>query len=189
MLNSLRVALTQCSAAWPVTWRQRLAGYVNFVRPCLKLPLEIVSAVRDGDCDACVAVIPYIRDEQALSFSDLCVCNDVHARQVFVDATPEQLGIVAPGSVPISVTLPWQMPIYLAEYVAALTALLTAEPGPLTLFTDNVGVLHNLHKGRCPRPWPPLLCRIFSAREFSIQYIPSDMNPTDASSRPFPVVP
>ena len=83
------------------------------------------------------------------------------------------------------------MPIYLAEYVAALTALLTAEPGPLTLFTDNVGILllHNLHKGRCPRPCLPLLCRMFSTRTFSIRYIPSGMNPADAPSRAFPAVP
>lgn len=63
VLFPLRASLSLCSSAWPPTWRQRLAGFVNFVRPLMKLPLEVVAAVRDGDSDACAAVIPYVRDD------------------------------------------------------------------------------------------------------------------------------
>ena len=81
------------------------------------------------------------------------------------------------------------MPIYLAEYFAALVAVLIAEPGPLTIFTDNIGVYYNLHKGRCPRPWLPLLCQLFDGREFSVRKIASSINLADAASRAFPPVP
>ena len=162
---------------------------MNFCRPCLKLPLVAVSAAREGDYEACVAMVPFIRDDQALSFSDLCAWNDLHERKVFVYATPVQLAIVVPGRAPISLSLPWPMPIYLAEYFAALVAVLIAEPGPLTIFTDNIGVYYNLHKGRCPRPWLPLLCQLFDGREFSVRRIASCVNPADAASCAFPPFP
>ena len=44
---------------------------------CLKLPLglETMSAVRDGDSEACVAMVPFIRDGQVLAvvFGFVCV--------------------------------------------------------------------------------------------------------------------
>ena len=40
-LSVLRSAIAKCDEFWPSLWRQRLAGYLNFVRPCLKLPLEL----------------------------------------------------------------------------------------------------------------------------------------------------
>ena len=35
-----------------------LAGFVNFVWSLLKLPLELVPAVKDGECAVCAAVTP-----------------------------------------------------------------------------------------------------------------------------------
>lgn len=189
VVRSLRAALEVCCLDCPLAWRERLAGYLSFARICLKLPLEAVNAVRDGDSNACRAVLPWIREEHALSFSDLFNWEELHERQIFADATPDQLGIVSPGCAPVSLSLPCRMPIYLAEYCAALVAVLTAEPGPLTVFTDNIGVFYNLHKGRCPRSWLPLLCELFAVREFSIRHIASKMNPADAASRALLPVP
>ena len=59
-VSLLRAGVSRCSACWPLTWRQRLAGFVNFARPLLRLPLEVVSAVRDGDRAACAAVMPFL---------------------------------------------------------------------------------------------------------------------------------
>ena len=53
-LIPVRDAISRCCEFWPVLWRQRLAGHLNFLRPFLKLPLEAVSAVLDGDIDAFV---------------------------------------------------------------------------------------------------------------------------------------
>ena len=78
VLPALRAAVSACSPSWPLLKRQRLAGFVNFVRPCLKLPLEIVSAVRDGDSEACAAVLPFMGDDVMLSHDDVRTCVDVH---------------------------------------------------------------------------------------------------------------
>ena len=111
------------------------------------------------------------------------MCNDFHDRSCFVDATPLQIGIVSAGLEPVSIPLSVELPIYLAEYVAALTAVMSAGDDPVTVFTDNVGVYFNLHKGRCPRPFLALLCRLFQSRIFSVGFIPSHMNPADSPSR------
>ena len=184
VLGAVRCAMLVCSASAPATWRQRLAGYGNFLRPCLKLPLEVVRAVLDGDGDACASVVPYIREDVALSFLDICLWHDVHEKVYFVDATPRQIGLVCAGYEPVSVPLPVELPIYLAEYVAALTAVLSAGSEPVTVFTDNLGVYYNLHtKGRCPRPFLVTLCRLFQFRAFSVQFVPTSMNPADIPSR------
>ena len=182
ILSSVRDAMMQCSPAWPVVWRQRLAGFVNFLRPCLKLPLETVNAILDGDVDACATVVPFMNDDVEWSFGDMCRWNDMHDMICYVDATPQQIGIICPGRDPVSVRLPIELPIYLAEYVAALTAVLSID-GPMTLFTDNMGVYYNLHKGRCPRPLLAMLCNVFRIRAFSVGFIPSHMNPADVPSR------
>ena len=181
----LQDALLHCSPAWPLGWRQRLAGFVNFVRPLLKLPLELVSAVRDGDSEACAAAVPYVTGDVLWRFRDVLAWSEMHDRLVFVDATPEQVGIVRPGCAPVSVPLRRAMPIYVAEYVAALVAvILMARCGDqFTVFTDNMGVYHNLSKGRCPRPWLPILLDVFSKRNFSVGYVPSHCNPADVPSR------
>ena len=183
VLSSVRSAMVTCSASWPMVWRQRLAGYVNFLRPCLKLPLEVVRAILDGDADSCAAVVPFMRDDVSQTFRDICLCNEFHDRSCFVDATPLQIGIVSAGLEPVSIPLSVELPIYLAEYVAALTAVMSAGDDPVTVFTDNVGVYFNLHKGRCPRPFLALLCRLFQSRKFSVGFIPSHMNPADSPSR------
>jgi len=107
---------------------------VNFVRPFLKLPLEVVSAVVDGDSDACSRAAPFIREDVVWSFDDISMWKDLHDRHVFVDATPNQIGIVVPGCAPVSVPLPQELPIYESEYLAALTAIVCMDREPLTLF-------------------------------------------------------
>ena len=52
VVRSVRAALRQCSPSCSVLWRQRLAGFVNFLRPCMKLPLEVIRAILDGDVEA-----------------------------------------------------------------------------------------------------------------------------------------
>ena len=105
VLDGVRSAVARCSAAWPVIWRQRLPGYVIFLRPCLKLPLEVVGAILDGDVDACRAVVPFMSDDVAWSFCDMCHWRDMHERQCFVDATPQQIGIVCPGRESVAIRL------------------------------------------------------------------------------------
>lgn len=97
IIEPLRTALLQCSADWSQLSRQRLAGFVNFVRPCLKLPLEVVTAVLDGDGGACAVVAPFICEGVTLSFSDICNWNAAHYKHVFVDATTTRIGIVQQG--------------------------------------------------------------------------------------------
>ena len=129
--------------------------------------------------------MPFIRTDVERSFLDIFNCNRDHEKRIFVDATPQRIGIVSPGRVSVSALLPLELPIYFAEYVAALVAviLLSSEDEPFVLYTDNMGVLYNLDKGRCPRPWLPYLLSIFSSRKFSVRYIPSLCNPADALSR------
>ena len=180
----LRSALSRCSADWPLMWRQRLAGFVNFVRPFMKLPLEIVKAVRDGDHSACEAAMPYVSEVTVWRYSDRIAWSDMHERVVYVDATPTCIGIVRPGCVPLSINLEAVLPIYVAEYAAALVAVALMSSGePFTIFSDNIGVCYNLDKGRCPRSWLNVLLGIFQKRNFSIAYIPTHCNPADAPSR------
>ena len=151
----------------------------------MKLPLEVVAAVRDGDRDACAAVTPYVCSVTRWSYSDVIAWSETHDRVIFVDATPDCIGIVWPGCGPISMALETALPIYLAEYVAALVAVVLMRDGeePFTIYSDNVGVCYNLDKGRCPRSWVPLLLEIFEKRNFSVHYIPTNCNPADAPSR------
>ena len=103
VVGSLYEALSWCSPVWPLSWRQRLAGFVNVVRPLLKLPLEVVAAVGDGDCDSCAAVLPYLSEDVQWRWVDARVWSEEHQRPVFVDATPECSGIVQPRCAPVSV--------------------------------------------------------------------------------------
>ena len=115
---------------------------------------------------------------------DILAWTARHERAVFVDATPSCIGIVRPGYDPVSVPLSSVLPIYLAEYVAALVAIfLMSDADPFTVYTDNIGVYFNLHKGRCPRAWLPIMLHLFHTRQFSVRYIPSNCNPADAPSR------
>ena len=84
--------------------------------------------------------------------SDLCAWNDLHERIMFVDATPVQLGIAIPGHAPISLSLHWPMPIYLAEYFAALVAVLIAEPGQPTAWWDGEIETHCVFQFNCCQP-------------------------------------
>ena len=185
VIQSVRDALMRCSPLLSVLWRQRLAGFVNFLRPCLKLPLEVNAAILDGDVEACASIVPFIRTGVERSFTDICNWRCAHEKHVFVDATPQQIGIVSPGLISVSAALPVELPIYLAEYVAALVAVLVMnfDSEPYVLYTDNAGVMYNLDKGRCPRPWLPYFLEIFSRRMFSVRYIASNCNPADALSR------
>ena len=188
-LSLLRSAIAACDESRPLLWRQRLAGYVNFIRPCLKLPLELVRAVGDGDGASCATSLPFLVDSAPLTAADVTSWRDVHERSVFVDATPYCIGIVQQGCAPVSVPLPVTLPIYLAEYLAALTAILSRDVSQTTLYSDNLGVVFNLRKGRCPRQWLSVLFSIFKSRSFSVRYVPSRVNPADAASRPFSPTP
>ena len=68
----------------------------------------------------------------------------------------------------MSVPLRQALPIYEAEYVAALAAIhLMASSGELfTLFSDNMGARYNLDKGRCPQACLPILLNICFRREY-----------------------
>ena len=149
----------------------------------MKLPLEVVGAILEGDVDACRAVVLFVSDDVAWSFCDMCHWRDMHERQCFVDATPQQIGFVCPGRESVAIRLSEELPIYVAEYVAALSAVISVSEEPVTVFTDNIGVFFNLHKGRCPRAFFVLMCQIFRYRAFSVEFIPSNMNPDDVPSR------
>ena len=136
----------------PVLWRQRLAGYLNFIRPCLRMPLELVRAVHDGDLQGCMGALPFITDSAPLSAIDLLNCRGLHDRAVYVDATPGCISIVQQGCLPVTIRLPVSLPIYVSKYLAALTAVLSRDMYQTALYSDNLGVVFNLRKGRCPRP-------------------------------------
>ena len=149
----------------------------------MKLPLELVRAVYDGDHDSRLLSLPFIDDSAPLTAADVANCREVHERAVFVDATPDCIGIVQQGYLPVSVDLPFTLPIYYAEYLAALTAVLSRNMDRTVLYSDNLGVVFNLSKGRCPRAWLPILLSVFKFRSFSVHYVPSHANPADAASR------
>ena len=71
-----------------------------------------------------------------------CRWNDVHC---FADATPDQVDVVCTGREPASVHLAMELPMYLSEH--ALSAVMYIGDGPVAIFTDNTGVLHNFHNG------------------------------------------
>ena len=128
--------------------------------------------------------MPYVTGVTELRHTDVVSWNEHHERIVYADATPQCIGIVRPGYAPLSVRLEMTLPIYIAEYVAALVAVLIMANGePFTVYSDNIGVCYNLHKGRCPRSWLPLMLALFERRDFSVRYIASSCNPADAPSR------
>lgn len=145
--------------------------------------MELVSAVLDGDRACCVAALPFITGAGALTATDLANCCAAHERAVYVDATPDCIGIVEPGCAPVSMNLPVSLPIYFAEYLAALTVILSRNMFKTVLYSDNLGVMYNLRKGRCPRHWLRILLSVFKFRSFSVHYIPTSVNPAEAASR------
>ena len=71
--------------------------------------------------------LPFIDGSAPLTAADVTSCREVHERAVFVDATPDCIGIVQQGFFPVSVGLPFALPIHYAEYLAALTAVLSRD--------------------------------------------------------------
>ena len=82
------------------------------------------------------------------------------------DATPAQLGLAAADGM-LTIRLPRVLPIYQAEYLAALL-MTTIAPPSSTLYVDNMAVVFNLHKGRCPTAWLPFVSRWFAQRTQSV---------------------
>ena len=81
-----------------------------------------------------MSVLPFLTDDVKWTFRDMHAWNTVHDQHIFVDATPRQIGIVRPGSEPVTVHMPVELLIYMAEYVAALTAVLSVGEEVVTIF-------------------------------------------------------
>ncbi|KAF0296949.1 Protein P [Amphibalanus amphitrite] len=161
---------------------ERLAGYINFVRPVARLPLQLVIATLQQDPRIPLWVQQGVWDHDwSFSAEDYHNWFRSHQHAVAVDATPYQLGF-ADASAAIAVPLERPIPIYQAEFLAALLAALQVPPGT-TVFSDNQAVIHNIHKGRCPPSWLPWISELFAHRGNSFRYIPSADNPADAPSR------
>ena len=144
VVRLVRHALYNCSVSWPFLWRQRLAGYVNFLRECLRLPLQLIMAILDGDSFACRSILPFISEQEAFSYEQYRAWHCLHGKSIYVDATPLQIGIVDEEEMFI-VPLPRELPIYLAEYLAAILGALLAGTRRVTIFSDNVGVVWNFN--------------------------------------------
>ena len=88
------------------------------------------------------SALPYVTGGVVWRFSDALAWTRLHEAVVYVDATPECMGIVRPGCAPVWVPLPETTPIYQAEYLVAVVAvlLMSASEAPFTVFTDNMGV-------------------------------------------------
>ena len=162
---------------------QRLAGFVNFVRPVARLPLQLISAIlaRDGRLTAWAQGGLWSHDWtfSARDYRDW-FCRHP-GRGLASDATPTQLGLAdAVGGITFRLQRP--LPIYVSEYLAVLLLTCIAPPCT-TLYIDNTAVLYNLHKGRCPMAWLPFLSRWFARRAQSVRYVPTEANPADRASR------
>ena len=129
-----------------------------------------------------MSALPYMYDRDSFMYEQYKTWRCLHDRSIYVDATPTQIGIVDGEEVYI-ISLPRAMPIYLAEYLAALLGAIVAGSRPVTLFSDNMGVVWNFDLGRCPREWLGVLCFMFKNRNFSVRYIPTACNPADVPSR------
>ena len=162
-------------------YRQRLAGFVNFLRPIAKLPLQVVSEILHGNPD----LTDWVRDRLfshpwVFSAQDYHLHFRVHRPWVASDATPTCLGITAPGAA-LSIPIP-ELPIYEAELLGLWCASLLAPPGT-TIYGDNRAALINMKKGRCPPSWVPFCSRLCASRSHSYRYVPSEYNPADLPSR------
>ena len=123
------------------------------------------------------------RRDVTLSLADICLWRDLHKKVYFVDATPRQIGVMCAGYEPVSVPLPEELPIYLAEYDASLIAVLIAGSALVTVFVDNLGACINLDKITCLRQFLQTSCRLFQSRSFSVRFVSTWMSPADLPSR------
>lgn len=163
-------------------YAQRLAGFVNFVRPISRLPLQLISEIlrRNPSLPDSISrdMFSHTWDFDATDYSDR-FCE--HTKWIATDATPTQIGLADPSGT-VSIKLPVELPIYEAELLGALCALFIA-PATCTIYVDNVAALVNAHKGRCPSQWLPWVTRIFRDRAASLRYVPTQYNPADRPSR------
>ena len=65
--------------------------------------------------------------------------SHTHERVVFADATPLGIRIVRPRRAPVLLTFEFPLPIYFAEYAAALVAVFLMDDSdePFTIYTDK----------------------------------------------------
>ena len=162
-------------------YAQRLAGFVNFIRPVAKLPLQIIHEIlaRADNLPDLVAAVP--DTDWTFSYRDYWHRFVHHPRWIATDATPGQLGF-ADAEVQWAVKLPRLLPIFQAELLAIYLAMYLVPPAT-TIHTDNTATLSAAHKGRCPPAWLPWIMQLFSHRASSIRYVPTYLNPADEPSR------
>ena len=158
-------------------YKQRIAGLLNFAAPIVHLPTQVVN-------------LAFFHHRKLYKFINyihpyfMSYKYYVNTLPVYSDATPTQIGILAPYEQKLEI-FKSNNKILENEYLGVFISHILRPYSPL--ITDNMAVLHLFRKGRLPPSWranykiSKILIETF--QKPLIFYIPSKRNPADILSR------
>ena len=158
-------------------YKQRLGGLINFARPILKLPLQIVQLA------FCWPHLLY-KFNSLIHDKPIKAVKFITEQSLFVDATPDQIAIVDIANRRAEI-LKSNQPILENEYIAVWLAHVT-RPNAV-IFSDNQAAIYLWRRGKLPPKWrnsyviTKLLIETY--RNPILYYVRSEDNPSDRFSR------
>ena len=160
-------------------YKQRIARLLNFAVLILKLPTQIVNLAFHHH-QKLYKYVNFIHNYQ------MSYCTFVNTLPVYTDATPNQIGILAPYENRLDL-FNSNNKILENEYLGIFIAHILRPYSPI--LTDNMAAMFLFRKGRLPPSWrtnykiSKILIETF--RKPLVYYINTKRNPADILSRAF----